>query len=70
MDEAERSQRLSQINTRWSEVFQARGGPSFAHCWSNPRSLDMAFRSGPCHCGQSKLAAKSACCAEIVIATI
>src|SRR5258707_15591617 len=50
-------------------IFQASGGPSLGHCWRRPRSLEAAFRSGPCHWGQSKLAAKSACCAQIVSAT-
>ncbi len=38
-------------------IFQASGGPSFGHSWSRPRSLEIASRSGPCHCGQSSAAA-------------
>src|SRR5262249_40572905 len=34
-------------------IFQASGGPSLGHSLSRPCSLEMAFRSGPCHCGQS-----------------
>ena len=41
-------------------TFQASGGPSFGHSWSRPRSLEMALRSGPCHCGQSSATAADA----------
>ena len=34
--------------------FQTRGGPSLGHSLSRPVSLEIAFRSGPCHWGQSK----------------
>ena len=31
--------------------------------------METAFRSGPCHCGQSKLAENSVCCVKTVRAT-
>ena len=36
-------------------TFQASGGPSLGHSLRRPFSLETAFRSGPCHCGQSKV---------------
>src|SRR5260370_38524092 len=29
-------------------------GPSVGHSWSKPVSVEMALRSGPRHCGQSR----------------
>src|SRR6266581_8849559 len=41
-------------------TFQASGGPSFGHSLSRPVSLELAVRSGPCHCGQSNCPPRAA----------
>src|SRR5438105_1969763 len=39
-------------------AFQASGGPLPGQRCSSPVSRDIALRSGPCHCGQSKEGAR------------